>query len=329
MEQSMICKYSPLVSIIIPAYNASDYLSNAIDSALGQSYQNIEIIVINDGSTDNGRTEEVALGYGDKIRYIKKENGGVSSVLNLAFKEIKGEWFSWLSHDDLYLPQKIEKQINFINQLLIDDPSIDLNRITVRTATSSIDKFGKIIRNPSYADIPTYQENIDVILSNIFNYRLSGCSFLLPYNCIDEIGGFNEKIRTVSDVEYWYKLLFANYKFYCLKNDRLVQNRSHGKQVGKTKVELFNNELNELHIYIADSLNSMSNINKPDVFLQLYKGLVFRNIPKAAKYVKKQYLKQYLSKVNYYLLPITTIRLQLLGLCKNLARKIYRYLKVK
>ena len=87
--------YTPKVSIVIPAYNASNYLSEAIDSALKQTYENIEIIVINDGSGDDGATRQIALSYGDKIRYYEKENGGSSSALNLGIVDMTGEWFSW------------------------------------------------------------------------------------------------------------------------------------------------------------------------------------------------------------------------------------------
>ena len=73
----------PKVSIVIPVYNGANYLGEAIDSALEQTYENIEIIVVNDGSTDDGATREIALSYGDRIRYFEKENGGVSSALNL------------------------------------------------------------------------------------------------------------------------------------------------------------------------------------------------------------------------------------------------------
>ena len=65
----------PLISIIIPVYNGSNYLRDAINSALAQTYTNIEIIVVNDGSNDNGETEKIALSYGEKIRYFSKENG--------------------------------------------------------------------------------------------------------------------------------------------------------------------------------------------------------------------------------------------------------------
>ena len=81
--------YSPKISIVIPAYNASNYLSEAIDSALAQTYPNVEIIVVNDGSKDDGATRAVALSYGDKIRYFEKENGGSSSALNMGIATMK------------------------------------------------------------------------------------------------------------------------------------------------------------------------------------------------------------------------------------------------
>src|SRR5665647_567426 len=95
--------FYPKVSIVIPVYNGSKYLGEAIDSALAQTYKNLEIIVSNDGSSDNGATERVAKSYGDKIIYLgKKDNGGASTALNAAIKVMTGEYFSWLSHDDMY-----------------------------------------------------------------------------------------------------------------------------------------------------------------------------------------------------------------------------------
>jgi glycosyltransferase involved in cell wall biosynthesis len=134
---------SPLVSIVIPVYNGANYLREAIDSALMQTYGNIEIIVVNDGSTDGGQTEAIARSYGSEIHYLHKENGGVASALNLGIQHMQGQFFSWLSHDDVYYPQKIESQVRslpegkepvilFSDYELINDHSVFLREIHYR-----------------------------------------------------------------------------------------------------------------------------------------------------------------------------------------------------
>ena len=87
---------NPKVSIVIPVYNGEDYVNEAIDSALAQTYENCEVIVVNDGSTDN--TEAIVKTYGNKIRYFSKENGGVSSALNVGIEHMEGEYFQYLPH---------------------------------------------------------------------------------------------------------------------------------------------------------------------------------------------------------------------------------------
>ena len=322
--------YQPKVTIIIPVYNGSNYVAQAIDAALAQTYKNCEIIVVNDGSKDDGASEKIALSYGNKIKYFLKENGGVSSALNFAFTKMSGEWFSWLSHDDLYYPEKIEKQVLFINKLIEENPNIDLNKITVRCATESIDKDGNTIRVPDYSGVKEYEKPIETIINNVYNYRLSGCAFLLPKSCIEAVGGFREDIRTVSDVEYWYRLLFNGYEFYCMTNERLVRNRSHKQQVGKTKVNLFDKELNELHISIADNLANMEIDSKDKVMVKFYKGLIYRHMKEASKYVKEKYLRESTNWFQYYVtLPISCGTKWVGGSLRNVARNIYRKIKVK
>ena len=100
---------------------ASNFLREAIDSALAQTYDNVEVVVVNDGSTDENATEEIAKSYGDKIQYYHKVNGGVASALNLGIEKMKGSYFSWLSHDDKYEKTKIEDQVNVLKSLQSDD----------------------------------------------------------------------------------------------------------------------------------------------------------------------------------------------------------------
>ena len=322
-------EYSPLVTIVIPVFNGANFVAEAIDSALAQTYKNIEIIVVNDGSNDNGETERIILSYGDKIRYVYKENGGVSSALNFAISIASGKWISWLSHDDLYFPDKIKKQIDFIRTLLDSNHSIDTDKIVVHTATISIDVNGKIIRKPSYKDVDIDEKIDKLIIENIYNYRLSGCSFLIPTNAFKSLGGFREDIRTVSDVEYWHRLMFNGYHFYCLKNNVLVSNRSHGKQVGKTKVRLFHKELNELYVYIVDNYVSLLSPTVSDI-KRIYFGLIKRKIKKAAKYVKSKYLKGKANSFDYYILiPCKSFFWNVRGSLFNIARAIYRKIHVK
>ena len=169
----------PLVSIIIPVYNGSKYLGEAIDSALRQTYKNIEIVVVNDGSTDNGKTESVAKSYGDKIRYFSKPNGGVSSALNYAIKESKGEYISWVSHDDLIYPNKIEAQIEYLknNKLLNKD-------VIVYSDHSLINKDGKLIEI-CQKQFDEFGEKTEYAL---LHGKINGITLLIPKKAYNDCG---------------------------------------------------------------------------------------------------------------------------------------------
>ena len=106
----------PLVSIVIPVYNGALYIRDAIESALGQTYKNIEIIVVDDGSTDN--LEETLAPYvkQKKVRYFHRENKGLSAARNTGIKESRGEYVALLDADDIFLPQKIGTQIECLKK---------------------------------------------------------------------------------------------------------------------------------------------------------------------------------------------------------------------
>lgn len=229
--------FLPKVSIVIPAFNASNYLSQAIDSALAQTYSNFEIIVVNDGSKDDGATREVALSYGDKIRYFEKENGGSSSALNMGIANMTGEWFSWLSHDDLYVPEKLEKQITYMNSLCLD-PSV-LTKHIFFSASSLIDANGKTIRAPRAKRRQALSERIASFPHNGYLvaeptvYCFQGCSCLIHRDAFADIGTFDEELRLVNDLDLWFRLYAANYKLHYLP-DMLVKGRIHAKQVSRS-----------------------------------------------------------------------------------------------
>lgn len=93
---------NPLVSIVIPAYNAEAYISKTIDSLLKQSMGDFEIIIVNDGSTDNTKAIIQKFFFDRRIRYFEKENGGTGSALNMGHKEARGKYITWCSADNIY-----------------------------------------------------------------------------------------------------------------------------------------------------------------------------------------------------------------------------------
>lgn len=240
MEKNVLATlttYSPLVSIVIPAYKAANYLAEAIDSALAQTYQNIEVIVVNDGSPDDGATKEVAFRYGDQIRYFEKPNGGSSSALNYGIREMRGEWFSWLSHDDLYYPQKVERQIEYIRSMNVDRD--ELSRHVLFSASELIDENGKLIRRPSDQEVIERHQRVEKAENNArliaepTENNFHGCSCLVHRKAFEAVGVFDESLRLLNDLDMWYRLYSNQYKIHFVP-EVLVQGRVHSKQISRS-----------------------------------------------------------------------------------------------
>jgi hypothetical protein len=215
-------KTKPKVSIIIPVYNGSNYVSLAIECAIRQDYENIEILVIDDGSKD--KTEKICKKYKDKITYIKKENGGVASALNLGIEKMTGDYFSWLSHDDLYYPNKISTEIKY----LMDNNLLNSKTILCSNF-SAVDEFGNFMFNTSlnYRFI-----NKDPVFPLLFG-AINGLSLLIPKQAFKDAGGFDLNLRAVQDYQLWFDMYKKGYKFKLLPNI-LVTTRYHSKSVTST-----------------------------------------------------------------------------------------------
>lgn len=200
-------KKNIFVSIIIPVYNGSNYLSEAIESALAQSYSHIEIIIVNDGSDDEGKTEAIARSFGDKIKYFYKKNGGVSSALNFGIAHMSGDYFSWLSHDDLYAPNKIERQVAAIET----DRDIILCSGLLMDAQKNIIRHKTKLLSGRYSGRELFQKTID-------GYNLNGLGFLIPKTILDEVGGFNVNMKYIQDFDCWLRImqLREDIRFICL-----------------------------------------------------------------------------------------------------------------
>jgi glycosyltransferase involved in cell wall biosynthesis len=177
------------VSIVIPVYNGANYLAEAIDSALAQTYGDVEIIVVNDGSRDEGATERIALGYGDRIRYIAQPNGGVSSALNTGVREMTGQWFCWLSHDDRFLPRKSERQVAFA--------CVNPDARVIGCDFELIDDAGQTF-NVWHSPLSIVRTGMDVMGGWVF-----GCALMIHRDVLAACGPFNEANRTTQDLEMW------------------------------------------------------------------------------------------------------------------------------
>ncbi len=233
-------KYKPLVSIVIPVYNGSNYMAEAIDSALSQTYDNIEVIVVNDGSKDEGKSDEIARSYGDKIRYFPKENGGSSSALNEGIKNMQGQWFSWLSHDDLYYKDKVKNQVEYLNNLI--DSGIaeeDLCKHILFTACDFINGEGKLIKKSKYESEKALSDKISALKGNEYliceptKYNFYGCGCLINKKAFDEVGSFDEKLRLINDLDMWYRLYAGGFRLHYMP-EALTIGRIHKGQISRS-----------------------------------------------------------------------------------------------
>lgn len=231
--------HNPKVSIVIPVYNGSNYLKEAIESALAQTYDNIEVIVVNDGSNDVGKTEAIAKSFGDKIRYFWKENGGVATALNLGISNAEGEYISWLSHDDLYYPHKIKVQIDYLNK--------QNDRNIILFSNFNVKNY---INNSEYTSPPikNYANTVFDMLYVLFSSSIHGCSILLPKRCFESVGLFSTSLRTTQDYEYWFKLYRNGYIFHYMP-ESLILTRHHKDQDTNRLITVHIEEVNNLYIW--------------------------------------------------------------------------------
>lgn len=251
--------YKPKVSIIIPVYNGGDYMRDAIDSALAQIYNNIEVIVVNDGSNDNGETDKIAKSYGNKIRYFSKENGGVATALNLGIEKMAGEYFSWLSHDDVYMPEKISSQVEEII-------SLKNKETVIYSGYNLMDENGDVYTTIDFLKNYSH-EQLDTPLFNVVRGLANGCTMLIPKNNFFKYGMFNPDLPTTQDYELWFNMFRKVPVKYSNKIN--VNMRQHSNQGSKT-AEKHIEECNRLWVSFIDrvSIEEMCNISvTPELFM--------------------------------------------------------------
>lgn len=279
------------VSIIIPIYKNIHFLKKSLYSAVNQTYKNIEVLLINDGNTfeDKKKIYEIIKTFKKKnISIINlKKNKGVSNALNVGIKKSKGEYISWLSHDDFFNLKKTEKQIKFLKQKGAKVCSCDfteINKIKNYKTTRSLDK--------NYFD--------DQVLSIILNDSLHGCSLLIEKKCFDK-NLFDNRYKHIQDYDLWAKMS-EKYVFVHL-SENLLYSFKHTSQTSYIKKDesvveklKFYKSLVENKMIIYDYKNFMY------VMKFIYRSLVkYKSFNLAQLILKKYLFYKFFNYVNLYL----------------------------
>lgn len=221
---------SPLVSVVIPAYNAGSYVATAIDSVLNQSYSHIEIIVVNDGSTDNTKT--ILSQYSDKnVRIVSQPNRGMSGARNTGIKNAPGEFIAFLDADDYWLPEKIEKQV----QLLQQHPEIGFCSTQTRVETPE----GEL------ANIWACPTLNGTTLCTIFSQNSaiagSASSVLARMSLQRQAGFFDETLQGLEDTDMWIR--YATKAEYCCIPETLTVVLKRPNSVSRNLDNMFNSAI--------------------------------------------------------------------------------------
>jgi glycosyltransferase involved in cell wall biosynthesis len=185
----------PRVSVVIPTYNSAGLLREAIQSVLSQIYSDFEVVVIDDGSTDN--TESVARSFGDRVSYLKQENKGAGAARNHGIKRSRGEYVAFLDSDDLWLPGKLAEQIPLLDR----DPELGL----VYSDWAVVAEQGEAL--------PSYLRNLPAASGYVFD-ELVQCGFILTSgtvvrrSCFDDVGYFDETLSIAQDYDLWLRICY-------------------------------------------------------------------------------------------------------------------------
>lgn len=222
----------PKVSVIIPTYNREKYIERAINSVLSQTYKDFEILIVDDGSTDH--TKKKVLEFGNSIQYIYQKNQGPSAARNKGIQLSQGEYIAFLDSDDCFLPQKLERQLKFIDEhpdckfqySWYNQIKVEKNSQKVRTAWTCQN-----------------QEHLQYALfKRLFTIRTS--TVVVAKECFTKAGLFNKKYLYSQDWDMWLRL--ANYYYgYCIEEPLSEYYTDHGDNRSSKKVITYHTEIKD------------------------------------------------------------------------------------
>jgi glycosyltransferase involved in cell wall biosynthesis len=192
----MMEKPAPTVTVVIPVFNGENFLAEAIESVLNQTFRDFEVLVVDDGSSDGtwAIVERYMAAYPTAVRGIRKENGGTATALNAGIRGAKGSYFAWLSHDDRFVPHKLEAQLDLLNK----HPEL----VGVYSDYSYIDAKGNWFGRVYSVSYPPTQM-LRHLLQSVF---INGSTLLIERQCLQQMGLFDETLRYAHDAMMWLHL---------------------------------------------------------------------------------------------------------------------------
>jgi glycosyltransferase involved in cell wall biosynthesis len=211
---------APLVSAVIPSYNYGHFVCEAVESALAQTYPNIEVVVVDDGSTDD--TRERLAPYTDRIRYIHQTNSGLSAARNTGIRHARGEWIALLDADDLWHPDKTTLQL---------------------ASAKRVGRVALIGSPPARAmpkELPLHPPLHRVGVSDfLLSSRMGPSSALIRRDAFSVVGNFDETLRSVEDRDMWLRLA-AQYPAVVVESP-CWSYRTHSGQMSRAAKRMYDN----------------------------------------------------------------------------------------
>ena len=254
------------ISIIMPTFNRADFIVESVNSIVNQSYKDWELIIIDDGSTDNTKTVLAGLLDDPRISYIKQENSGQSCARNSGIKAAKSKWLCFLDSDNLWPEDKLSVSWKYVEE----NPKAEI----IYGEITRIDENGRCL---GPASMKRYSGRITSKLLNDNFITIN--TVTMKKDCINALGGFNETDRLAEDYELWLRLSTRysfNYVEHMLAYYRVMEN-----QLSSDKEKRFEANLNILISFRKSFPESVS-------MLEWRKGMSFF-YTRRARYLLGQY----------------------------------------
>lgn len=272
----------PVVTVVIPCYNGAEFLGEAITSACSQDYKPLEVVVVDDASTDDTPSilKHFFKGQVKVVTHLK--NKGCSAALNSGIKASSGDLICWLSADDRFHHGKVKLQVK---HFLEADPDV----AAIYTDYATIDTLGDPVATYRCHPVPDKWMLSAIIVNNFVN----GSSVMMRKDAIESVGLFDETLRADSDGDMWMRLLGAGYRLLHLPRVTMSYRRHKGQMSTKAPLMHRDTDLSRVKaIEAADStedlLGGLENLRVIDACFAIGRYLRGRGRTKAADAIEKR-----------------------------------------